>query len=66
MTIDECDETWINGNLSTVIGHVISRSTHAEVAYYAAAIACQLKEQGALDSDTFLHLIAARMIQATV
>ena len=42
MTIDECVDSWTNGNLSTVVDHVISRNSPAEVAYYAAAVACKL------------------------
>jgi len=62
MTIAECVESWINGNLSTVINDVINRSTPAEVAYYSAEIALALSyNYNDVQSQTFLHLLAARI-----
>ena len=59
MTIDQCIESWINGNLSTVVDHVISRPTAAEVAYYAGSIASRLKDRG--EPLTFLNMLSSRI-----
>ena len=61
MTIDQCIESWINGNLSTVIDHVISRPTAAEVAYYAANIARELTGKDNREPVTFLTMLSNRI-----
>lgn len=62
MTIDECVDSWTNGNRSTVVDHVISRNSPAEVAYYAAAIACKLEiDLSDLDPHAFLNMISTRI-----
>lgn len=61
MTIDDCIDSWINGNLSTVVDHVISRPTSAEVAYYAAAISSRLKGLNESEPHTFLNMLSNRI-----
>lgn len=60
MTIDECIDSWINGNLSDVIDYVISRTSPAEVAYYAASIASKLTGDEVLPI-TFLDMLSSRI-----
>ncbi len=59
MTVQECVDSWINGNLSTVIDYIINLPTNAEVAYYATAVGKEL--YGSNDWHTFLNMLSARM-----
>ncbi len=58
MTVQECYDSWINGNRSTVVDHIINLPTKAEVAYYAAGIVYLLEVD---DAYAFQCMIAARM-----
>ena len=62
MTVDECVESWTNGNISYVVDYVVSQ-TPASAAYYSGAIVWALRDQHD-DSHSFLSLLADRMAES--
>ena len=63
MSVQECIESWFNGNLSTVIDYIVDLPSSAEAAYYATIVSKELC--GREDWHTFHVLLAGRMIQDT-
>lgn len=59
MTVQECVESYINGNLTDVVDYVVGLDT-ASAAYYSGAIVWALRDR-IDDSLSFLGLIADRM-----
>ena len=59
MTVDECVDSWINGNQTHVVDYVVSQSP-ASAAYYSGAIVWALRDR-IDDSLSFLGLVADRM-----
>jgi len=60
MTVDECVESWINGNLTHVVDYVVGLENPAVVAYYSGSIVWALRDR-IDDSLTFLGLLTDRM-----
>ena len=60
MTIQECLESWNNGNRSTVIDFVVGLPSNAETAFYATVISKEL--YGRDDWHTFLTMLSNRVL----
>ena len=58
MTIQECVDSWFNGNLSTVIDYIVGLPSNAQSAYYATIISKEL--YGREDWHTFQVMLANR------
>ncbi len=65
MTISQLVQCWINGNLTTVIDHVLGLDNPAQIAYYAGSIILEFESQAtdaaAGDSHAFLVMLTNRM-----
>lgn len=61
MTIDECVESWINGNLTHVVEYVLGLDSPVQIAYYSAGIVVKLQALNEDEPQIFLNLFAARM-----
>lgn len=59
MTVDECVESYINGNITEVVDYVVGQSP-ASAAYYSGAIVWALRDR-IDESLSFLGMIADRM-----
>ncbi|KKM81372.1 hypothetical protein LCGC14_1330530 [marine sediment metagenome] len=58
MTVQECVDSWENGNRKYVVDYVLTLPTKTEVAFYAGGIAYLLEDD---DVYSFQCMIASRM-----
>ncbi len=58
MTVQECVDSWENGNRKHVVEYVLALPTKADVAFHVAGICYLLND---LDAYAFQCMIASRM-----